>query len=196
MKNSKKTAIIGAGTVIFHDEGVGVYTARYLEKNYNFEGDVTLVDGGVLGFKLMVYYQEYDRVIILDTITMKDEEAGAIYNLPAEQLLGLGSYKQTAHEVEIVEMLEICSLLDKMADTSIVGIVPKDILEVKTDLTPELKARFDDFVQVALGELDKMGIKYTKKEKEVTLKEIIESYANPTAQRDLEHLKGMGINGD
>ena len=187
----KKIAIIGAGTVIFHDEGVGVYAAKYLEKNYNFDGDVTIVDGGVLGFKLMVYYQEYERVIILDTITMKDDEAGAIYNLPAEQLLGLGSYKQTAHEVEIVEMLEICSLLENMADTSIVGIIPEDILEVKTDLTPKLKAKFFDFVGVALKELDKMGVKYTKNKNEVTLEEIIQSYANPTAQRELEHLKGL-----
>jgi len=185
-----KIAIVGAGTVIFQDEGVGVYAARYLEKNYKFDGDVTLVDGGVLGFKLMVYYQEYDRVIIMDTITMKDDEAGSIYNLPAEQLLGLGSYKQTAHEVEIVEMLEICSLLENMADTSIVGIVPKDILEVVTGLTPEIKDKFQDFVGVALGELDKIGITYTKNEKEVTLEEIIESYANPKAQRDLQHLKG------
>ncbi|NPA60560.1 MAG: hydrogenase maturation protease, partial [Epsilonproteobacteria bacterium] len=151
-----KIAIVGAGTVIFHDEGIGVYAAKYLEKNYKFDGDVTLVDGGVLGFQLMVYYQEYDRVIILDTITMQDDESGAIYNIPAEELLGLGSYKQTAHEVEIVEMLEICSLLENMADTSIVGIVPDDILEVKTDLTPKLKTKFQEFVAVALGELKKM----------------------------------------
>jgi len=185
-----KIAIVGAGTVIFQDEGVGVYAAKYLEKNYKFNGDVTLVDGGVLGFQLMVYYQEYDRVIILDTITIENDEAGAIYNLPAEQLLGLGSYKQTAHEVEIVEMLEICSLLDNMADTSIVGIVPKDILEVVTNLTPEIKAKFQDFVGVALGELDKLGVTYTKNDTEVTLEDIIESYANPKAQRDLQHLKG------
>ena len=105
MSSGKKIAIVGAGTVIFNDEGVGVYAAKYLEKNYNFDGDVTLVDGGVLGFQLMVYYQEYDRVIILDTITMQDDKAGAIYNLPSEELLGLGSYKQTAHEVEIVDLL-------------------------------------------------------------------------------------------
>jgi hydrogenase maturation protease len=185
-----KIAIVGAGTVIFHDEGVGVYAARYLEKNYTFNGDVTLVDGGVLGFQLMVYYQEYDRVIILDTITMKDDDAGAIYNLPAEQLLGLGSYKQTAHEVEIVEMLEICSLLDNMAETSIIGIVPADITEVVSDLTPTLKSRFGEFVTIALGELDKLGVTYVKNESEVTLEDIIESYANPKAQRDLQHLKG------
>ena len=190
MSSGKKIAIVGAGTVIFNDEGVGVYAARYLEENYSFDGDVTLVDGGVLGFQLMVYYQEYDRVIILDTITMENDKPGSIYNLPAEQLLGLGSYKQTAHEVEIVEMLEICSLLENFAHTSIVGIVPEDILSVKSDLSPTLKKEFNNFVNVALKELDNMGETYTKKEKEVTLEQIIESYANPTAQRDLEHLKG------
>jgi len=188
--SSKKIAIVGAGTVIFKDEGVGVYAAKYLEKNYEFEGDVTIVDGGVLGFQLMVYYQEYDRVIILDTITMKNDKPGAIYNLPSEALLGLGSYKQTAHEVEIVEMLEICSMLERFAETLIVGIVPEDIICVTTDLSDTLKKQFKNFVGVALSELDKMGVKYKKKEKEFTLEEVIELYRNPTAQRDLEHLKG------
>jgi hydrogenase maturation protease len=188
--NSRKIAIVGAGTVIFNDEGVGVYAAKYLEKNYDFDGDITLVDGGVLGFQLMVYYQEYDRVIILDTITMENDKSGAIYNLPAEELLGLGSYKQTAHEVEIVEMLEICSLLENFAETSIVGIVPEDIQTVKSDLSNELKKEFFNFVNVALSELDKMGETYTKKEPEYTLEQIIDSYANPTAQRNLDHLKG------
>ncbi|MDC7242793.1 MAG: hydrogenase maturation protease, partial [Sphaerochaetaceae bacterium] len=102
-----KIAIVGVGTVIYQDEGIGVYAQRYLRDNYTFEGDVTIVDGGVLGFQLMTYYQDYDKVVIVDTITMEDD-IGSLYNLPAEELLGLGSYKQTAHEVEIVEMLEIC----------------------------------------------------------------------------------------
>ncbi|HHH19440.1 MAG TPA: hydrogenase maturation protease, partial [Campylobacterales bacterium] len=143
-----KIAIVGAGTIIFQDEGVGVYAARYLESNYDFIDDVTLVDGGVLGFKLMTYYQDYDKVLILDTITI-DDEVGSIYNLPAEELLGLGSYKQTAHEVEIVEMLEICSLLEKMADVHIIGIVPEDIQSVNVGLTDTLKAKFDTFVNTA-----------------------------------------------
>ena len=129
-----KIALIGAGTVIYQDEGVGVFATKYIENNYTFNQDITIVDGGVLGFQLMTYYQEFDKVIILDTITM-DDKVGSIYNLPSEELLGLGSYKQTAHEVEIVEMLEICSLLEKMAIVSIIGIVPKDIETVGVGLT-------------------------------------------------------------
>jgi len=179
----EKIAVVGAGNVLFYDEGVGIFAQRFLEENYEFSGDVTIVDGGVLGFKLMTYYQDFERVIILDTITMQGEEAGTIYSIPAEKLLGLGSYKQNAHEVEIVEMLEICSLLENMADVKIVGIVPEDIIEVKTDLTPRLKANFSNFVDTAIKELENLGITCTKKQDQKTLEEIIELYENPKAQR-------------
>jgi len=142
---------------------------------------VTIVDGGVLGFGLMPYYQEYDRVLILDTITMQDE-IGSIYNLPSDELLGLGSYKQTAREVEIIEMLEICSLLEKMAQTNIIGIVPFDIQTVKVGLSEVMQSRFESFVGAALEELKRSGIQYSKKESSVALKTILDSYANPQSE--------------
>ncbi|MDA3908647.1 MAG: HyaD/HybD family hydrogenase maturation endopeptidase [Sulfurimonas sp.] len=176
-----KTAIVGAGTVIYQDEGVGVYASRYIEENFTFTDDVTLVDGGVLGFQLMTYYQDYDKVIILDTITM-DDEVGSIYNLPSEELLGLGSYKQTAHEVEIIEMLEICSLLERMADVNIIGIIPKDIQSVNIGLTNEMKDKFHNLIDAAVVELDKSGIKYTRNPETVMLDDIIEKYVNPQSE--------------
>jgi hydrogenase maturation protease len=186
--NDKTVAVIGVGTVIFNDEGVGVYAQKYLKLNYTFNKNITFVDGGVLGFHLMTYYQEYDKVLILDTITMKNDESGSIYNLPSKALLGLGSYKQTAHEVEIVEMLEICSLLEKIAEVNIIGIVPDDILTVITNLSPKLKISFNNFIKASLVQIENYGIKYTKNEKQISLDEIIETYANPIAQRDLEEL--------
>jgi len=180
-----RVAVVGAGTVIFRDEGVGVYAQRYLAENYDFTGDLTLVDGGVLGFQLMTYYTDYDRVIILDTITMKEELPGALYNIPGEELLGLGSYKQTAHEVEIVEMLEIAALNGNLSDVSIIGIVPEDILSVKVGLSDTLKKTFPYFIDAALLELEKSGIEATPKREQLSLDAVIDFYANPTAQRSV-----------
>lgn len=179
LQENKKIAIVGVGTIIFQDEGIGVYASKYLDENYTFGDNVTLVDGGVLGFQLMTYYQDYDHVVILDTITMEDK-VGSIYNLPAEELLGLGSYKQTAHEVEIVEMLEICSLLEKMAEVNIVGIVPHDIASVNIGLTDTMKERFDTFIDTALKQLDTIEVPYSKKTKSVSLDDVISHYANPS----------------
>jgi len=180
-----RIAVVGAGTVIFRDEGVGVYAQRYLQENYEFDGDVTLVDGGVLGFQLMTYYTDYDKVIILDTITMKEEGAGTIFNIPGEELLGLGSYKQTAHEVEIVEMLEIAALNGNLSDVHIIGIVPEDILSVEAGLSERLKEAFPAFVAEALEELKRSGVTYQKKKPGMALSEVIEAYANPRAPRSL-----------
>lgn len=176
-----RIAIVGAGTIIFQDEGVGVYASKYLEENYTFDADVTLVDGGVLGFQLMTYYQDYDKVIILDTITM-DDQSGSIYNLPATELLGLGSYKQTAHEVEIIEMLEICSLLENMAEVNIIGIIPEDIQSVNVGLTKKLQDLFEGFIQTTLDELSRANVTATKNKDEVKLTTIIERYANPQSE--------------
>ena len=184
----KKIAIVGAGTVIFCGEGIGVYAQKYLNDNYDFSENITFVDGGVLGFHLMSYYQEYDKVLILDTITMENDTAGSIYNLPAKELLGLGSYKQTAHEVEIVEMLEICSLLEKIADINIIGIIPSDITTVKIDLSQELKSSFSNFIETTLKQIESYGVTYCKKNSYKNLDEIIYDYAYPKAQRDMKEL--------
>ncbi len=186
-----RLAVVGAGTILFQDEGVGVYGAKYLEENYSFEGDITLVDGGVLGFKLMTYYTDYDRVIIMDTITMHQESPGTIFNIPAEELLGLGSYKQTAHEVEIVEMLEIAALNGNISDVNIIGIVPADILSVNIGLSENIKNAFPLFVETALSEIKKSGINFKPKEQQKSLEDIISFYNNPNSKQEIEYLKEL-----
>ncbi len=175
-----KTAVIGIGNILFKDEGVGVYASKYISENFCFDKKVDIIDGGTLGFKLMRYYQEYDKVVILDTVSIEDEP-GSVYNLPSKALLGLGSYRKTAHEVEVVEMLEICSFLEKMAKVNIIGIVPKDITSVEIDLTKEIKNSFLAFVNEAIRELEREGINsFQKSGKDLDM--IIREYANPSME--------------
>ncbi len=174
----KKIAVIGIGNILFKDEGVGVYAAKYLEKNFSFSPSIDIVDGGTLGFKLMGYYQTYDRVIIIDTVSIEDEP-GSVYNLPSEVLMGLGSYRKTAHEVEVLEMLEICSMLEKMAKVSVIGIVPKDIESVEINLTDDLKKYFLPLVNEVIKEIEKENIDI-KEIGKTSLNDIINSYNSPS----------------
>jgi len=156
-----KNILIGVGNLLFKDEGVGIYASKYLQANYHFDDQLEIIEGGTLGFKLMAYFQEYDNVIILDTVSIKDNP-GEIYRLPSDVLLGLGQYRKTAHEVEIVEMLEICSVLDKHAQVTILGIIPEDIQSVEIGLTTKIEKRFDEYIAQALKECENIGIKSTK----------------------------------
>lgn len=170
-----KIALIGTGNILFKDEGIGVYAVHFIRANYQFDCDIECIDGGVLGFSLMHYFQEFDRVIIIDTITMSDDVAGSIYTIPAEELLGLSSVKQNAHEVEIVEMLEICTLAGDMAEITIVGVVPEDIVSVEIGLSATLTKAFDALVSEVLSVLQKESIAVTQKH-ERTLDAIMKQF--------------------
>lgn len=65
MERNSEIVVIGVGNILFKDEGVGIYAAKYLEENYRFTPAVDIIDGGTLGFKLMTYYQSYEKVIDL-----------------------------------------------------------------------------------------------------------------------------------
>lgn len=157
----KKSIVIGVGNMLFKDEGIGIYASEFLKQNYSLDGDIEIIDGGTLGFKLMTYFQDYENVIILDTVSIEDK-AGEIYRLPSDVLLGLGSYRKTAHEVEIVEMLEIVSALNSHADVTILGIVPQDIMSVQIGLTKIMEDRFEEFIAHAIKEIQSLDVKVTK----------------------------------
>ncbi|MBU1642510.1 HyaD/HybD family hydrogenase maturation endopeptidase [bacterium] len=173
-----KIAVIGVGNILFMDEGVGVYASRMLEANYRFEPDIEIIDGGTLGFKLMDYFEAYDKVVILDTVSI-DDAPGSVYNLPADALMGLGDYRQTVHEVEVVGMLEVCSMLDKMAEVNIVGIIPQDIQSVEINLTDTLKKAFPGLMEQAIRVLADAGITVTPGCSQSNIDEIIAGYNDP-----------------
>jgi hydrogenase maturation protease len=170
----KKYIIIVVGNMLFKDEGIGIYASEYLKKNYEFDDkELEIIDGGTLGFKLMTYFQEYDNVIILDTVSIEDTP-GEIFRLPSDVLLGIGNYRKTAHEVEIVEMLEIVSALNSHAEVTIIGIVPEDIMSVQIGLTKPMEDRFSVFISNALKEIESLGIK-AKKIDDILICDIVKS---------------------
>ncbi|MEN8717272.1 MAG: hydrogenase maturation protease [Sulfurovum sp.] len=168
-----KNIVIGVGNILFKDEGVGIFASHYLNENYVFDGNLEIIDGGTLGFKLMTYFKEYDNVIILDTVSIQDK-VGQIYKIPSKELLGLGKYRKTAHEVEIVEMLEICSVFENHANVTIIGIIPKDIIKVEIGLTIDMEKCFDEFILTTINEIKNLNIDVNKTNN-VKLSSIVEN---------------------
>ncbi len=178
----KKVALIGSGNVFFRDEGIGLYGAKYLKENYNFTPKIEIIDGGTLGFKLMPLLQEFDEVIIINTASDDTKEVGEITIKTTEEFLGGTLIKKTANEVEIAEMLQISSLLEIMAETTLISVVPKDIISVKVGLTQEIQNVWEKYIDVILNQLNKIGIISLKKEQECTLEMILDIFANPSIE--------------
>jgi hydrogenase maturation protease len=161
METYKDCAVIGVGNILFKDDGIGVLAAKYLEENYSFEPQIDVVEGGTLGLNLINYFEEYEKVIVLDSVSINDEP-GSIYKIPAEELLNSGRVRQTAHEVEVVQMLEICSLLEKKAEVTLIGIVPSDIVTTKIGLSAQLESAFESYINEIIKELQNSNINVKK----------------------------------
>jgi len=70
--------ILGIGNILQKDDGIGVYAAIYLSKNYNFSKDIKIINGGVEGINLYSIFEESNNILILDTIELNDTP-GSIY---------------------------------------------------------------------------------------------------------------------
>ena len=183
----ERLALIGSGNAFFKDEGVGLYAVKYIKENYTFEPSISIVDGGTLGFRLMPLLQEFDDVIIVNTASDDTKEFGVITIKGSEEFLEGALIKKTANEVEIAEMLQICSLSEAMAETTIISIVPEDIIAVEVGLSESIKALFTAYVQTVLEQMQKNGISVHKKEEPMTLEQILYTFANPS----IEHNRGF-----
>lgn len=178
-------AIIGIGNILFKDEGLGIYATEYLKQNYQFSPNVDLIDGGTLGMNLIHYYQSYEQVILLDTISVESStkgqfkdaaEPGAVYSLDSETLQGLGAYRKTAHEVEVLQTLELAALTGETAKIQVIAMVPEDIQTVAIQLSQTVEQAMPLMIQTTIEYLEFLGVEVKANSKPVSLIQIEQSY--------------------
>ena len=163
---------------MFCDEGLGTYLAKYIEENYEIPDSLEIVDGGLLGFGLMSYYQEFDKLLIV-SITSKDGKPGEIFRYSADDMLRLGKTRQSANEVEVAMMIEICSFKEDMAEIEFLTMVPENIEDVKNGLSQKVLENMPILAQKTLEVLKEYGINLQQKDS-VSFSDIIDRVANPS----------------
>lgn len=178
-----KIALIGSGNAFFRDEGIGLYAGKYLKENFMYTPALDIVDGGTLGFRLMPLLQEYDSVLIANTSSEDARGVGTITVMSGDELIAHQGIKKTANEVEISEMLQICSMASHCAQVTMVSIVPEDIISVCVDVSPALRTYWEKYIEMILSELAALGITATPKSEGMDLDTIIEQFANPSMEQ-------------
>jgi hydrogenase maturation protease len=171
--------ILGIGNVLQKDDGFGVYASTYLKENYTFSKDIKIINGGVEGINLFSIFEENENILILDTIELKDTPA-SIYLLPADELTGHGLNSGGAHEIGVLQCLDMLELQAKpLPNSTILGIVPQEVT-FEISLTKTLTEAFESYINVALKFLKDEKIEATKKDKVSSLEEIINRVKDPS----------------
>lgn len=171
--------ILGIGNILQKDDGFGVYAAMYLNENYLFSNDINIINGGVEGINLLNVFIENDKVLILDTIGLEDAP-GSLYVIPTHELGGYGLNSGGAHEVGVLECLDMLELQGKaLPEAYVIGIVPAEVT-FDIALSEALKDVFDGYIKVVLHKLISYDIAAERKESPVSLETIISRAKDPS----------------
>ena len=156
-EKEKRILVLGVGNILYTDEGFGVRVAEELEQKYEFSPNVTIMDGGTLGFKLMGPIIESDYLIIVD-IVLNEGKPGDVFRLLGEDLRKACAFTNSLHQTDLLDTLAQCSLMGEVPeDVILFGVEPVNYHDMSAELTPELAARIPDVMEVVLKEVEKAG---------------------------------------
>ena len=162
MKITKNIVILGIGNILLSDDGVGIRVIERLQDRYTFAGNISLVDGGVLGLNLVSTISEADQVIVVDAVK-NGENPGTLYRLEGASIPSYFEKKYSLHHVGFPEILETCRILGHVPDIVVIGIEPEDIESLNLELTPAIEAMVDEITAMVLQELDRLSASYRER---------------------------------
>lgn len=161
----RQVMILGIGCTLYSDEGFGVRVIEEIRRHFVFPDNVSVVDGGVLGINLLGVVSQADDLIVVDAIR-NSGKPGDLHRLAGKQIPERIRAKSSLHQVDFLEALTLCQVLDKVPETVILGVEPEDIETLSIELTPSTRAKVDSAIEMVLSELDRLGVPYGKGETE------------------------------
>lgn len=160
---------------MFADEGVGVHFINFIKNNFSFTSDfhnIDFIDGGTMANLLIPIIAEYDFVIIIDCIDADDSEIGDVYYFDFEAMPKSISWSGSAHEIEMLQTLQMMDLTGDRPITKILAVVPKRIKPTSFSLSDEIKKSLPIMQKTLFDELLNLGFTI-QQTKNLSIEEII-----------------------
>ena len=153
--------ILGIGNILFQDEGMGVHFIHYLDEKYQFisNNTVSIIDGGTLAQRLIPEIIKYDEIIIVDCIDADDSKAGDVFFFDYKSTPSYVNWQGSAHEVEMLQTLNLIDMNNDLPKTNVLGIIPKRIDDNTTfELSPEIINAVKTMEYIVINYLEKLNI--------------------------------------
>lgn len=169
---------MGIGNVLFGDEGVGAHMANLFQEKYQFISDehqVDVIDGGTLAQRLIpIITDGYERVVLIDCVNVDDANIGDVFCFDFDKVPDHITWNGSAHEVEMLQTLQMTELMGDLPPVKIVGVVPYVIGEDSTfSMTDEVVNATLVMEKTIIDYIESFGIE-VKIKKELQIRDVSE----------------------
>ena len=161
-------AIVGLGSILMGDDGVGPYALKVLEGRWEFPEEVNIVEMGTPGPEFGHVLLEWDRLIVIDSVKAKDEP-GEIKLYDRDQILSLPApQRMSPHDPSLRDALLTSDFVGEgPKEVVLIGVVPAKV-EMGTELSPEVAAALPEVEKQVMGVLATWDIEPPLRDEDAT----------------------------
>ena len=163
MGEEKRILVLGVGNILYTDEGHGVRCVERLLPEYDFSANVSLEDGGTLGTRLMGPIMECDYLIVVDAV-LGDGPPGSVYRLTGDDLRKSLAFKNSMHQIDLVDTLIYCDIAGHCPTAVIIGMEPYDYQTQAITLSGPVQSAQQNMVVAVLKEIEGAGGSFQSRE--------------------------------
>lgn len=162
---TRRTAILGLGSILMGDDAAGPHVLHRLQAEYDLPPGIELLDLGTPGPELAHVVEGLDALIVIDTIKAPGKP-GDCHLLRREEILGGRGApdRLSPHDPSLRGALVAASLLGRSPeDVLLIGIVPGES-HLGIGLSPGVRAALWGVTARVAAELERLGYVVPRRE--------------------------------
>lgn len=150
------TIVVGLGTPLLGDDGLGLATVARLREEWTLPDDVVLADGETRAPELLPLVEEAERLLLVDAVD-RGMRPGTEIVLDRAELAAHLSRAASPTRVDVREVLALAALRGTLPPLAVaVGLQPTTT-ELGWGLSPAVQAALDRFVLLVVDQLRAWG---------------------------------------
>jgi len=128
----------------------------------NSADQIRFIDGGTLASFLMPTMAEFDEILLVDCIDADGAKGGEVYFFDYDAMPKQISWSGSAHEVEMLQTLQMMDLCGDLPHVKILAVVPQRIEEASFKLSSVILESSKTMKKTALKYLSDLGFAHEK----------------------------------
>jgi len=128
----------------------------------NSADQIRFIDGGTLASFLMPTMAEFDEILLVDCIDAEGAKGGEVYFFDYDAMPKQISWSGSAHEVEMLQTLQMMDLCGDLPHVKILAVVPQRIEEASFKLSSVILESSKIMEKTALKYLSDLGFAHEK----------------------------------
>jgi hydrogenase maturation protease len=151
-----RTVVLGVGSPLMGDDGVGVAAVEWLRAAVGAIDGVALLDGGTWGMQLLPAIEEAERLLVVDAIR-DGRPPGTVVRLDKEELPRFLYQKVSPHQIDLREVFAVAELRGTFPPEAVaLGVEPEHV-ELHDGLSESVTRSLPELLDAMVGQLRTWG---------------------------------------